>query len=268
MNTKHSIRDRVAVVTGGARGIGLAIGQWFLNHGYRVALLDIDKGTLDVTMKTFGGSVDVIGIHCDVSKPQEVDGAAEKVISAFGNVNALVNNAGVAVFKPVLETSFEEWRTVLGTNLDGAFICSQVFGRLIVEQGGGAIVNIASISGLRASTLRVAYGTSKAALIQLTKQYAVELGNSNVRVNVIAPGPVDTEMAKLVHSVAIRSDYYDTIPLGRYGTPEEMANTVGFLCSDEAAFINGQVLAVDGGFEATGVGLPTLRRNPQPTKTS
>jgi len=261
MNIKHSKRDRVAVVTGGARGIGLAIGQWFLNHGYRVALLDIDKATLDATMKTLGGSVDVIGIHCDVSKPQEVDRAAEKVISAFGHVNALVNNAGVAVFKPALETSFEEWRTVLSINLDGAFICSQVFGRLIVEQGGGAIVNIASISGLRASTLRVAYGTSKAALIQLTKQYAVELGNSNVRVNVIAPGPVDTEMAKLVHSVAIRSDYYDTIPLGRYGTPEEMANTVGFLCSDEAAFINGQVLAVDGGFEATGVGLPTLRRN-------
>jgi NAD(P)-dependent dehydrogenase (short-subunit alcohol dehydrogenase family) len=267
MNTKHSIQDRVAVVTGGARGIGLAIGQWFLNHGYRVALLDIDKVTLDATMKTFSGSVDVIGIHCDVSKSQQVDRAAEKVISAFGHVNALVNNAGVAIFKPILETSFEEWRTVLSTNLDGAFICSQVFGRLIVEQGGGAIVNIASISGLRASTLRVAYGTSKAALIQLTKQYAVELGNSNVRVNVIAPGPVDTEMAKLVHSVAIRSDYYDSIPLGRYGTPEEMANTVGFLCSDEAAFINGQVLAVDGGFEATGVGLPTLRRNNEPLKS-
>jgi len=267
MNTKHSTQSRVAVVTGGARGIGLAIGQWFLNHGYRVALLDIDKVTLDITMKAFGGSDDVIGIHCDVSNPQEVDSAAEQVISVFGHVDALVNNAGVAVFKPVLETSFEEWRTVLSTNLDGAFICSQVFGRLIVRQGGGAIVNIASISGLRASTLRVAYGTSKAALIQLTKQYAVELGNSNVRVNVIAPGPVDTEMAKLVHSVAIRSDYYDTIPLGRYGTPEEMANTVGFLCSDEAAFINGQVLAVDGGFEATGVGLPTLRRNNEPPKS-
>jgi len=261
MNTRNSDQARVAVVTGGARGIGMAIGQLFLDHGYRVALLDIDKNTLDATMKTFGVSRDVIGIHCDVSKLDEVESASQKVLSAFGHVTALVNNAGVAVFKPVFETSFEDWRTVLGTNLDGAFICSQVFGRLIVKNGGGAIVNIASISGLRASTLRVAYGTSKAALIQLTKQYAVELGNSNVRVNVIAPGPVDTEMAKLVHSVAIRSDYYDTIPLGRYGTPEEMANTVGFLCSDEAAFINGQVLAVDGGFEATGVGLPTLRRN-------
>jgi NAD(P)-dependent dehydrogenase (short-subunit alcohol dehydrogenase family) len=94
----------------------------------------------------------------------------------------------------------------------------------------------------------------------MTKQHAVELGNLGVRVNVIAPGPVDTEMAKLVHSVAIRSDYYDAIPLGRYGTTDEMAEVVGFLCSDAARFVNGQVLAVDGGFEAAGVGLPTLRR--------
>jgi NAD(P)-dependent dehydrogenase (short-subunit alcohol dehydrogenase family) len=130
----------------------------------------------------------------------------------------------------------------------------------MAQRGRGAIVNIASISGLRASTLRVAYGTSKAALIHMTKQHAVELGNLGVRVNVIAPGPVDTEMAKLVHSVAIRSDYYDAIPLGRYGTTDEMAEVVGFLCSDAARFVNGQVLAVDGGFEAAGVGLPTLRR--------
>jgi NAD(P)-dependent dehydrogenase (short-subunit alcohol dehydrogenase family) len=131
----------------------------------------------------------------------------------------------------------------------------------MTRQRSGAIVNIASISGLRASTLRVAYGTSKAALIHMTKQHAVEFGNYGVRVNVICPGPVETEMAKLVHSVAIRSDYYDTIPMGRYGSIEEMANTVGFLCSDKASFINGQYLAVDGGFDAAGVGLPTLRRN-------
>jgi len=267
MNQDKSSAQRVAVVTGGARGIGLAIGQWFLQHNYQVALLDNDKETLDSTMHSIGNIGNVIGIYCDVSNPDDVERAAQEAIAQFGHVDALVNNAGVAVFKPVFETSFEEWRTVLGTNLDGAFICSQVFGNLIVRNGGGAIVNIASISGLRASTLRVAYGTSKAALIQLTKQYAVELGSVNVRVNVIAPGPVDTEMAKLVHSVAIRTDYHDAIPLGRYGTPEEMANTVGFLCSDEAAFINGQVLAVDGGFEATGVGLPTLRRNSLPSKS-
>ncbi len=181
-------------------------------------------------------------------------------MARFGRVDALVNNAGVAVFKPVLETSFEEWRQVLATNLDGAFLCTQAFGAVMAARKRGAIVNIASISGLRASTLRVAYGTSKAALIHMTKQHAAEFGNYGVRVNVICPGPVETEMAKLVHSVAIRTDYYDTIPLGRYGTVEEMAQTVGFLCSDDASFINGQYVAVDGGFDAAGVGIPTLRR--------
>ena len=127
-------------------------------------------------------------------------------------------------------------------------------------QRSGAIVNIASISGIRASTLRVAYGTSKAAIMHLTKQYAVELGNYGVRVNAICPGPVETEMAKLVHSVAIRSDYHDVIPLGRYGTVEEMAQLAGFLCSREASFVNGQCIANDGGFEAAGVGIPTFRR--------
>jgi NAD(P)-dependent dehydrogenase (short-subunit alcohol dehydrogenase family) len=251
---------QVAVVTGGARGIGLAIGQWFLANGWRVALIDIDKATLDQTVATLARPDTVLGLHCDVSRPDQVDKAARDVAARFGRVDALVNNAGVAIFKPVLETTFEEFRTVLATNLDGAFLCSHAFGALMAKQGSGAIVNIASISGLRASTLRVAYGTSKAALIHLTKQYAVELGNAGVRVNVICPGPVETEMAKLVHSVAIRSDYYDAIPLGRYGTTEEMANVVGFLCSPQASFVNGQVVAVDGGFDAAGVGLPTLRR--------
>ena len=122
-------------------------------------------------------------------------------------------------------------------------------------------MNIASISGLRASTLRVAYGTSKAGVIQLTKQFAAELGTVGIRVNCVAPGPVDTAMAKLVHTVAIRQDYHDTIPLNRYGTMEEIADAVGHLCSPAASYVNGQTLAVDGGFEATGIGLPTLRRS-------
>jgi meso-butanediol dehydrogenase/(S,S)-butanediol dehydrogenase/diacetyl reductase len=258
MNTQAAFR--VAVVTGGARGIGRAIGEWFLRHDYKVALLDRDRPTLERTVAELAHSDALLCIHCDVSDKAQVDRSAAEVMARFGRVDALVNNAGVAVFKPVLETSFEEWRTVMATNLDGAFLCTQTFAALMVGNGGGAIVNIASISGLRASTLRVAYGTSKAALIHMTKQHAVELGNVGVRVNVIAPGPVDTEMAKLVHSVAIRSDYYDAIPLGRYGTTEEMASAVGFLCSEDSSFINGQVLAVDGGFDATGVGLPTLRR--------
>jgi NAD(P)-dependent dehydrogenase (short-subunit alcohol dehydrogenase family) len=250
----------VAVVTGGARGIGLAIGQWFLAHGHKLVLLDIDQATLAATVQSLARPDDVLCLPTDVSQPEQVQAAADQVMARWGRVDALVNNAGVAVFKPALDTSFQEWRHVLSTNLDGAFLCTQAFGAIMARQRSGAVVNIASISGLRASTLRVAYGTSKAALIHLTKQYAAELGNYGVRVNAICPGPVETEMAKLVHSVAIRSDYYDTIPLGRYGSTEEMANTVGFLCSSQASFINGQYIAVDGGFDASGVGLPTLRR--------
>jgi NAD(P)-dependent dehydrogenase (short-subunit alcohol dehydrogenase family) len=123
------------------------------------------------------------------------------------------------------------------------------------------VVNIASISGLRASTMRVAYGTSKGALIHLTKQQAIELGDAGIRVNAVAPGPVETEMAKQVHDETIRRDYFDAIPLRRYGSTEEIASAVGYLCSPAASYINGQVLAVDGGFDASGVGLPTLRKN-------
>jgi meso-butanediol dehydrogenase / (S,S)-butanediol dehydrogenase / diacetyl reductase len=122
----------------------------------------------------------------------------------------------------------------------------------------GSIVHIASISGLRASTLRVAYGTSKAALIHLMRQQAAELGVQGIRVNAVAPGPVETAMAAQVHSAAIRAGYHAAIPLGRYGTPQEIADAVGFLCSEAASYVNGQVLAVDGGFDATGIGLNDL----------
>lgn len=251
---------KVAVVTGAARGIGLAIARWFLDHGYRVALIDIDAVTLAGAAPTLSAPDRVEAVVADVSQPAQVDVAITQIVARFGRIDALVNNAGVAVFKPVLETSFEEWRTVMATNLDGPFICTQRCAPvMLATAGGGSIVNIASISGLRASTLRVAYGTSKAALIHLTKQQAAELGNQGIRVNAIAPGPVETEMAKLVHSAAIRADYHDTIPLKRYGTLEEIASAVGFLCSDAASYVNGQTLAVDGGFDATGIGLPSLR---------
>ncbi len=258
---------KVAVITGAARGIGLAINQWFVAHGYRVAMLDVDGPALDAAVAainaashaTSGDTPQAFAWHCDVSIESQVQATAVAIIQRLGRVDALVNNAGVAVFKPLLATTFDEWRQVMATNLDGVFLCTQVFAPLMQPTGGGAIVNIASISGLRASTLRVAYGTSKAAVIHLTKQQAVELAHIGIRVNAIAPGPVDTAMALAVHSAAIRADYHATIPLNRYGTPEEIANAVGFLCSPAASYINGQVLAVDGGFDAAGVGLPTLR---------
>jgi len=220
----------------------------------------VDGVTLAATEAALAMGTRVLAMRCDVSRPAEVEAAAGAVMARWGRVDALVNNAGVAVFKPAMDTSFEEWRHVLDTNLDGAFLCTQAFGAIMKSQRSGAVVNIASISGLRASTMRVAYGTSKAALIHLTKQYAVELGNFGVRVNAVCPGPVETAMAKLVHTAAIRADYHDAIPLGRYGTTEEMANVVGFLCSKDASYVNGQALANDGGFDAAGVGLPTFRR--------
>ena len=253
---------KVAVVTGSARGIGRATAQRFLEDGWRVALLDIDGETLSNTETALGNSGEIMAVICDVAEPEQVQAAIDNVVERFGRIDALVNNAGTAVFKPLLDTKFEEWRRVLDVNLSGPFICSQACAPVMIKNGGGSIVNITSISGLRASTLRVAYGTSKAGLMHLTKQQAAELGEVGIRVNGVSPGPVDTAMAKAVHSAEIRADYHDAIPLNRYGLEREIADAVCFLCSDRASYITGQILAVDGGFDAVGIGLPTLRTDP------
>ena len=263
MKNMSSTESKVAVITGAARGIGLAVVHKFLAEGWRVALIDIDEPNLLRTcaqLKPDRGNEDnVLALPCDVAEPAQVDAAVAATVARFGRIDALVNNAGVAVFKPLLETSYEEWSRVIDVNLSGPFICTQACAPVMLEHGGGAVVNIASISGLRASMLRVAYGTSKAGVIHLTKQQAAELGNLGIRVNAIAPGPVDTAMAKAVHTADIRADYHDAIPLNRYGSEEEIAAGVWFLCSDAASYINGQTLAIDGGFDAVGIGLPSLR---------
>jgi NAD(P)-dependent dehydrogenase (short-subunit alcohol dehydrogenase family) len=146
----------------------------------------------------------------------------------------------------------------MATNLDGVFLCSQA-AIPALKDTRGAIVNIASISGLRASTLRVAYGTSKAAVIQLTLQQAVELGEYGIRANTVCPGPVRTKLAMAVHSQEIIDAYHDAIPLNRYGSEIEIAEVIAFLVSDRASYVTGQTIAADGGFEAAGVGLPALR---------
>ena len=146
----------------------------------------------------------------------------------------------------------------MATNLDGIFLTTQSLLPLL-KAAKGAIVNIASISGLRASTLRVAYGTSKAAVIHLTQQQAAELGEHGIRANCVAPGPVDTKLALAVHTPEIRAAYHDAIPLNRYGSEREIAEMIVFLCSEKSGYVTGQVIAVDGGFQSTGVGLPALR---------
>jgi len=204
---------KVAIVTGAARGIGLATTRLMLARGCSVVMVDWDG-------------------------------------------DALMD--AVADFGPLEETDFKRWRAVMATNLDGVFLCAQAAIPALRETKG-AMVNIASISGLRASTLRVAYGTSKAGVIHLTEQLAAELGEYGIRVNCVAPGPVRTKLAMAVHTPEIIAAYHDALPLNRYGSEDEIAQVIVFLCSDAASFVTGQTVAADGGFESTGVGLPALR---------
>ena len=248
--------SKTALITGAARGIGLATSHKFAQHGYQVLMLDRDHCTLEKKVKDVNGAK---ALHFDISIPEAAQDVVRQIKKFCDSLAALINNAGVAEFGCIETSSVQSWRRVMDTNLDGMFYLSQA---LIphLKKAQGSIVNIASISGLRASTLRVAYGTSKAAVMQLSKQQAVELGEYGIRANCVAPGPVRTKLAMAVHSQDIIDAYHDSIPLNRYGQEEEIAAAIYFLASDEASFITGQVLAVDGGFEATGVGLPALRK--------
>ena len=245
---------RVALVTGGARGIGLAVARGFLARGHAVALLDIDAATLAATEAALDEPARVLAIVGDVSSAPDVARAMAAVAARFGRLDALVNNAGIAVFKPTLQTTHEEFSRVLAVNLHGAFLCTQAAAPLMQQGGGGAVVNIASISGLRASTLRVAYGTSKAGLIHLTKQHAVELGTVGIRVNCVAPGFCDAPMLHELLNGDTRAEEASRrrIPLGRFGDPAEIAHAVAFLCSDLARYMTGSVIPVDGGWLANG----------------
>lgn len=246
---------KAALITGAARGIGLATAQLFAEQGWHPVMVDRDGDALT------GAAAEVAGataITADVSQADQVSQMIADALLATGRVDCLVNNAGVADFGPIENTGFARWREVMETNLDGVFLCSQA-ATPALKKTRGSIVNIASISGLRASTLRVAYGTSKAAVRHLTQQQAAELGEHGVRVNCVAPGPVRTKLAMAVHSPEIIAAYHDAIPLNRYGTEREIAEVIWFLASDRASYVTGQTIAVDGGFESTGVGLPALR---------
>lgn len=250
--------DNVALVTGAARGIGLATAKRFLAEGWRVVMID----RLGDLLKKEAQALETnkaYSIVCDVSFADQVDSAIAETISQFGQIDALINNAGIAEFAPLLDTSFETWKEVMATNLDGPFLMTQAAAPHMIAAGrGGSIVNVTSISGIRASTMRVAYGTSKAGLAHLTKQYAAELGDYGIRVNGVAPGPVETAMATKLHTPEIRQSYYDHMPLPRHAAEDEIASVIWFLCSPDAGFVTGQIIAADGGFAATGVGLPEL----------
>ena len=248
--------EKLAIVTGAARGIGLATAKLFNENGFKVAIVDKDKN--EITKLSILNN-DIRTFCYDISNHVSIDKMFNSILKWHNRIDVLVNNAGVADFGKIESTDLNRWNDVMRTNLDGAFMCSQ---KSIshLKKTRGCIINIASISGLRASTLRVAYGTSKAAIIQLTKQQAAELGEYGIRVNCVAPGPVKTKLAMAVHTQDIIDAYHDAIPLNRYGTEIEIANAIYFLASEKASYVTGQILAVDGGFEATGVGLPSLRK--------
>ena len=251
-----STEEKLAIITGAARGIGLATAKMFNENGFKVAIVDKDKDEI----KKLSILNNNIRTFCyDISNHDNIDKMFNSILEWHNRIDVLVNNAGVADFGKIEVTDLNRWNDVMRTNLDGAFMCSQ---KSIshLKKTKGCIINIASISGLRASTLRVAYGTSKAAIIQLTKQQAAELGEYGIRVNCVAPGPVKTKLAMAVHTQDIIDAYHDAIPLNRYGTEIEIANAIYFLASEKASYVTGQILAVDGGFEATGVGLPSLRK--------
>lgn len=246
---------KTAIVTGSARGIGLATADIFLESGWNVALVDWDEPELTRAAET---RPTALAIDADISKPEAVAEMIARTAEHFGRIDTLVNNAGVADFGPVEDTDFERWRAVMATNLDGTFLCTQAATPHLKETRG-SVVNIASISGLRASTLRVAYGTSKAGVIHLTQQHAAELGEYGIRVNCVCPGPVRTKLAMAVHTQDIIDAYHDAIPLRRYGSEREIGEVIAFLCSEKASYVTGQIVSVDGGFESTGIGLPALR---------
>ena len=235
--------NRVAIVTGAARGIGLATARLMLADGTSVVMVDSDGDELS---KATSGLNNVLPLNLDISDPEQVSNMVSESLAHFKQIDCLVNNAGIADFGPIEKTSFATWRRVMATNLDGVFLCSQAATGALKETRG-CIVNIASISGLRASTLRTAYGTSKAAVIHLTQQQAAELGEFGIRSNCVAPGPVRTKLAMAVHTQDIIDAYHDAIPLNRYGSEQEIAGLITFLCSDDASYISGQVIHVNGG---------------------
>jgi 3-oxoacyl-[acyl-carrier protein] reductase len=238
-----SLEGKVALVTGGSRGIGAAISRELAEAGSRVA---VNYRAGQEAAEALAGEIAGLAVQADVSSADEVQGLVERVESEFGDLDILVNNAGITRDTLIARMSDEDWETVIDTNLRGTFNTARAVARKMLRRRSGAIVNLSSVVGVHGNPGQANYAASKAGIIGLTKALARELGSRGVRVNAIAPGYISTELTDVLNDEQ-RGLILANTPLARLGEPEDVARAVRFLCSDEAAFITGEVLLVDGG---------------------
>jgi 3-oxoacyl-[acyl-carrier protein] reductase len=242
------LEGRVSLVTGASRGIGRAIAAAFAAEGAHVVLAARDAAKLAeavAEIQAKGGKAEALAL--DVSDRASVEAGFAQVIAAHGRIDHLVNNAGVTRDNLLLRMKDEEWRQVLDTNLTGAFLCTQAVLKPMLKQKSGRIVSITSVVGLGGNAGQANYAASKAGVIGFTKSVAREVASRGITANAIAPGFIETDMTKAMSEKA-REAVFAAIPLGRVGRPEDVAGAALFLVSDAAAYVTGQVLAVDGGF--------------------
>jgi 3-oxoacyl-[acyl-carrier protein] reductase len=243
MSSYASLEGKVALVTGGSRGIGAAISRELAAAGARVA---VNYRSGKEAAKEIASEIGGVAVAANVGDPEEAKGLVERVESELGDVDVLVNNAGVTRDTLIARMSDEEWEEVIETNLRGTFNTCRAVARKMLRRRSGAIVNLTSVVGIHGNPGQANYAASKAGIIGLTKALARELGSRGVRVNAVAPGYIATELTDVL-SEEIRGSILGNTPMGRLGDPEDVAAAVRFLCSDEAAFITGDVLLVDGG---------------------
>ena len=246
---------RGAIVTGAGSGIGRACAELLLAEGWQVAFLDLNEAALDEAKTRHGKNKGVRFAVVDVSNESAVERAVADINREFNGLYGVVNSAGMALNKGLFETTATEFRKILDVNVVGTFLVGRAAARIMRDRGiAGSIVNIASISGIRGSLKRSAYGASKGGVINLTKVMANELAVHGIRVNAVAPGPVETDMVRAHHTAEDRQLYARTIPLKRYAEPVEIAQAATFLLDGtRSAYITAEVLAVDGGYRGAGL---------------